>query len=44
MPHASKPQAAAFVTLNSDSDTLERTGSLGANEIKITKEYNLDRL
>ncbi|USP81477.1 integral membrane protein [Curvularia clavata] len=44
MPHSLKPQAAAFVTLTNESDNLERAGSLGANEIKVTKEYNLDRL
>ncbi|CAE7178916.1 hypothetical protein PTTW11_06446 [Pyrenophora teres f. teres] len=43
MPSAAKPQVAAFVTLN-DSDTLDRVGSLGANEIKVTKEYDLHRL
>ncbi|RMZ67621.1 integral membrane [Pyrenophora seminiperda CCB06] len=43
MPSAAKPQVAAFVTL-SDSDALDRTSSLGANEIKVTKEYDLHRL
>ncbi|KAH6865821.1 hypothetical protein BKA58DRAFT_227748 [Alternaria rosae] len=39
-----KPQAAAFVTLSNESAPSERLGSLGLNEIKVTKEYNLDRL
>lgn len=43
MPSAAKPQVAAFVTLN-DSDTLDTVRSLGANEIKVTKEYDLHRL
>jgi hypothetical protein len=30
--------------LSSESDPAERLSSLGANEIKVTKEYNLDRL
>jgi hypothetical protein len=44
MPQAVKPQTAAFVTLSSETDTVERVGSLGANEIKVKKEYTLDRL
>jgi hypothetical protein len=44
MPQSAKPQAATFVTLSSESDPAERLSSLGANEIKVTKEYNLDRL
>jgi hypothetical protein len=44
MPQAAKPQTAAFVTLSSETDNVERDGVLGVNEIKVTKEYNLDRL
>ncbi|KAF1832082.1 hypothetical protein BDW02DRAFT_22615 [Decorospora gaudefroyi] len=44
MPQAVKPQTAAFVTLSSKVDGIDEAGSLGANEIKVTREYNLDRL
>ncbi|KAL1801409.1 hypothetical protein ACET3X_001751 [Alternaria dauci] len=44
MPQSAKPQAATFITLSSETDPAERLSSLGANEIKVTKEYNLDRL
>jgi hypothetical protein len=33
----------AFVTLENGVKSMERMGSLGRNEIKVTKDYQLDR-
>jgi hypothetical protein len=38
-----KPQVNAFVTLESGDKSQERVGNLGRNEIKVTKDYQLDR-
>jgi hypothetical protein len=38
-----KPQVNAFVTLDNGDKSQERVENLGKNEIKITKDYQLDR-
>jgi hypothetical protein len=38
-----KSQVNAFVTLENEVKSLDRVSSLGRNEIKVTKDYQLDR-
>jgi hypothetical protein len=38
-----KAQVNAFVTLENGVKSLERVGNLGPHEIKVTKDYQLDR-
>jgi hypothetical protein len=38
-----KAQVNAFVTLENGVKSLEQVGALGRNEIKVTKDYQLER-
>jgi hypothetical protein len=38
-----KAQVNAFVTLENGVKSVKSVGSLGRNEIKVTKDYQLDR-